>query len=601
MNLLQSLQPKSLFGRFFLVFVVTLTVSALALVLVLPRQMEDRMVAIAEQDTLQKIQSIRPVINLYLGGRLSYAEMNSQLDTLERLLGGQLYVVNHHGMILVSSPGFGSELHQQYISDEDYEALLQGQQITRREADGNILTIAVPIVGEVLAFGQGVQQLFFGALYLQMPVEAVLTTALVARRQVAMLPLIVTSIAFITAGLISRSLGRPLARMSHAALHMAQGEYAIRISDVRDDELGRLGQSFNHMAESLESSMRSLKEERDRISNLVYALTEGVIATDVQQEVLLLNPAAATYLQLNLDDTLGKPLAQLPLPESLRVHLTSDSLAPQSATFALEEQTVLRVTTSPLSDDQGRFAAQVAVLQDITQDHLLEEQRKAFVANVSHELRTPLTSIQGFVEGMLDQTIPPEQRDRYLNIIHQESVRLTKLIYELLELSHIESGQLQLHLEAIELAPLLQSILLRTSIASGREDVVFQVQLSPEKPVIIADADCLEQILINLLSNAIKFTPQGGTVQVRSYLADSPEEKLVIEVLDSGAGIDEENLPFIWDRFFKADKSRSSKGSGLGLSIVRSLVETHKESIWVENRPPLGACFAFTLPLNRTP
>jgi two-component system sensor histidine kinase ResE len=410
------------------------------------------------------------------------------------------------------------------------------------------------------------------------------------------MPFVVFCAAIIMGGFIARSLSRPLHRLSLAALHMARGDYATRITEKRDDELGQLGQSFNLMAVSLETSIRTLKDERDRIRNLIHALTEGVIATDSELRILLLNPAAAEYLGLDLQGSIGRSVVSLPLPKMLKEQLTNSALIPQSSIVTVSEQLALGVTTSPLSDPYGNLSAQIAILKDITESYRLEEQRREFVANVSHELRTPLTSIRGFVEGMLDHTIPEQQNERYLNIIHQESIRLTKMIHELLDLSHIESGRLQLHPEVVELRPLLQGIWLRTRVAAGREDISLELTLSPAEPVILADPDRIEQIFINLLSNAMRYTPEGGTITIASLpLTENGLDKLVIEITDSGAGIDPENLPYIWDRFFKADRSRSSGGTGLGLSIVRSLVEAHQETIWAENRPPLGACFAFTM------
>ncbi|MCL2497791.1 MAG: cell wall metabolism sensor histidine kinase WalK [Symbiobacteriaceae bacterium] len=589
-------RPKSLFTRFFLSFLVTLTISALAIIMLMPQQMENLLVNLAEDELISKMAKVRPTVQLYLSGRITYAEMQNNVIILESLLGGQIYVVDRNGVIRVSSVDYGNLLLRQRISDEDYQSLAAGEQITRREQ--GTITLASPI--HVTARSPLMeQQVFFGALYLQVPLAALTTTALIARQQVRVMPLIVSFFAMLMSVLTAHSLSQPLQRMSNAALRMARGEYATRITEERDDELGQLGRSFNLMAVSLEVSVRSLKDERDRIRNLIFALTEGVIATDDQQRVLLLNPSAANYLHLDLIGSLGRPLGELPLPKSITQLLTSSSLLPQSNNIE-EEGHVLSVATSPLSDGAGGLSGQIAIIKDITEAAKLEEQRRVFVANVSHELRTPLTSIQGFVEGILDQTVPPELQERYLNIIHQECIRLTRMIRELLDLSHFESGQMELYPEVVELRPMLQSIILQATSAAGREDLHWELELSPEAPLLYCDPDCLGQILLNLLSNATRFSPNQGVIRVRTAPQGEEEgAKLQIEISDQGPGIAAEDLPYIWDRFFKADRSRSSKGTGLGLAIVRSLVEAHQETIWVESRSGEGATFGFTMALYR--
>ena len=590
-------QPKSLFTRFFLSFLVTLTISALAIILLMPQQIENRLVDAAEKDLVNKLDLVRPTILMYLNGRLSYAEVQTNLSILESLLGGTLYIVDATGTIRVASEEYGNTLLRQRVSDEDLAALQEGEQITRRE-ESSVMTIAMPIFAE-LRTPVGSQRSFYGGIYLQVPLEALRTIALVARQQVRVMPLIVCSFAMLISAIVAHSLSQPLQRMNSAALRIARGDYATRIHEERDDELGQLGKSFNLLAVSLEISIRSLKDERDRFRNLILALTEGVIASDAQQRVMLLNPSAASFFNLNIFETLGKPLKDLPIPEGLLELLTSTTAKPQSGAIKNGEQ-VLAVTTSPLSDDTGELTAQIAVLKDITESWRLEEERRTFVANVSHELRTPLTSIQGFVEGILDETIPPEHQERYLNIIHQECIRLTRMIHELLDLSHIESGALLLNPEPVELKPLLQSIWLQTRTAAERSDVELELALDPPEPLLFADADRLEQILINLLSNALKFTPPGSCIEVKSHLcsgSSEESERMQIEICDQGPGIAAEDLPYIWDRFFKGDRSRSSSGTGLGLAIVHSLVEAHQESIWVENREP-GAAFCFTMKMG---
>ncbi|MCL2549231.1 MAG: cell wall metabolism sensor histidine kinase WalK, partial [Symbiobacteriaceae bacterium] len=305
MHNLRPFRPKSLFARFFLTFLFTMTVSTMAIILLMPRQLEGLLVAHAERDIINKIARVRPSAERFLSGRLMFAEIQNTLALLEDLLGGGLYIADQQGTIRAFSPLYGSELLNRQITEEDFQTLQEGHQFTRREADSRTLTIAVPITQDVVTLLHGRQTFYFGALYLQVPLEALRTTALVTGQQLAAMPLIVCLTALAMGGLISRSLSRPLQRLSLATLHMAQGDYTTRVTERRDDELGQLGSSFNRMAVSLEMSIRHLRDERDRIHNLIHALTEGVIATDAERRILLLNPAAAEYLHLDLESTMG--------------------------------------------------------------------------------------------------------------------------------------------------------------------------------------------------------------------------------------------------------------------------------------------------------
>jgi two-component system sensor histidine kinase ResE len=259
---------------------------------------------------------------------------------------------------------------------------------------------------------------------------------------------------------------------------------------------------------------------------------------------------------------------------------------------------VLALTVSPVFDANDEVTGKVVVLQDVTEAHRLEQLRRDFVANVSHELRTPLTSIRGFLEGILDETIPMSSAPRYLNIIHQETLRLTRLIHDLLDLSHIESGKLHLNRRSITLNAMIESLTWQARSATHQESVTINLDLDPTDPPVYADPDRIGQVILNLVTNAFKFTPSEGSVSVRTRSEDG---KLCVQVQDSGSGIPPQDLPYIWDRFYKADRSRSKEaGFGLGLAIVKSLIEAHGETITANQAPGGGALFTFFLPLRQS-
>jgi len=228
-----------------------------------------------------------------------------------------------------------------------------------------------------------------------------------------------------------------------------------------------------------------------------------------------------------------------------------------------------------------------------------EQMRVSFVANVSHELKSPMTSIQGFAQGMVDGTIAPQEHPRYLNIILDETKRLTKMVRELLDLSQVENGKFPLNITSFDLNELIRRVIIRYIDRMEEKGIEPEVEFRQEYSYVQADSERIEQVLVNLVDNAIKFTPEGGSIRIMTHTA---QDKVLISIADSGFGIPQEDLPFIFDRFYKADKSHTDKkGTGLGLAIVRSILEQHGESIQAASREGSGTTFSFALKAAEKP
>lgn len=254
---------------------------------------------------------------------------------------------------------------------------------------------------------------------------------------------------------------------------------------------------------------------------------------------------------------------------------------------------VYLVHTLPIRDKHGEIFAGMAMTQDITERKEAERLKDEFVSTVSHELRTPLTSLRGFAELMLTRDFPPEKRREFLTIIHSESVRLTNLINDFLDLQRIQSGRQTYQFDRIEVAPLLQESLAVFRRENGKH--AFRLAVSDPLPVVRADAARVRQVLANLLSNAVKFSPHGGTITVG---AQREGAHVMVWVADQGVGIPPEALPKLFGKFFRVDntEARSIGGTGLGLALVKDIIEAHGGRVWVESEPGKGSTFFFTLP-----
>jgi signal transduction histidine kinase len=222
-----------------------------------------------------------------------------------------------------------------------------------------------------------------------------------------------------------------------------------------------------------------------------------------------------------------------------------------------------------------------------------EDLRSGFVANVSHELRSPLTSIHGFAQGMLDGTIPQGEHQKYLDVIVGETRRLNKLIRELLDLSQIESGKFPLNMQSFDINELIRRVLITFEEKINNKSLEIEVDFRQDRAMVTADPDRIEQVLINLLDNAIKFTEDSGRIKIWTH---SASDKMLVGVGDNGPGIPEEDQPYVWERFYKVDKSHSGKkGTGLGLSIVKKIIDQHGERITMQSQPGNGTVFVFSV------
>ncbi len=224
----------------------------------------------------------------------------------------------------------------------------------------------------------------------------------------------------------------------------------------------------------------------------------------------------------------------------------------------------------------------------------LDNMRREFIANVSHELRTPMTTIRGFIQGVLDGTIPYELQNNYLKIVMDETDRLNRLVNNLLDLAKLEAGEINLKFEAFDINELIRISVIKLQGFIMEKELDFRADFELEKMYVYADRDSIQRVIINLIHNAIKFTEKGGKVTVCSYYK---KNRVVVVVKDTGIGISDDEMKRIWERFHKVDKSRSKdkNGIGLGLAIVKNIINEHQQDIWVESEMGKGASFHFTL------
>ena len=352
-------------------------------------------------------------------------------------------------------------------------------------------------------------------------------------------------------------------------------------------------------AEQLERRVRELEFQRNQAQIILESMMEAVVALDADGQVLWLNASAQRLLGLTGDQAAGKRLTELlrhpELSELVEEALRQRRVAARELHMFSPREQVIRIQAAPC-EGGPEHAALVLVAQDVTDIRRLEAMRREFVANVSHELKTPLTSINGLVETLLDGALDDVANNRrFVTLISEEAIRLSRLIDDLLELAQIESKATPLALQPVDLRALIDSVgaSLRPQLDARR--VTLEVAVPPKTATVRGDPERLRQVVLNLLDNAMKFNKDGGRITVQATTEGSMV-RLAVE--DTGIGIPEQDLPRIFERFYRVDKARSRElgGTGLGLAIVKHLVELHGGRVEVRSRPGQGSVFTVTLP-----
>jgi two-component system phosphate regulon sensor histidine kinase PhoR len=410
--------------------------------------------------------------------------------------------------------------------------------------------------------------------------------------------LIVASIAaLILAFVLSSLVLTPLERIRHIAANIAAGDLHARVEPRPLGEMGDMADAFNQMARSLEEQIAKASRDRSRMLAALGSTADAVIALDNSDVIAFANPAAEKLLQRPLSGLVGRPfvwaIADAAVIEAL--HASRDIHQPQRLLVERPNGRYLEVVLTPIID--GGDWATLAMFHDVTNVRRVEQVRRDFVANVSHELRTPLASLKSVIETLQAGAIEePEVAAEFLSRGDQELDRLVLMVEELLELSRIESGEVALALEEVAAADLLTTAVDRMKPKAERHGLNLALDIPHPLADITADRNLLERAIVNLIDNAVKFTPSGGDIRVSGSVDDG---LLTIAVRDTGEGIDPDDLPRVFERFYKADRARRRGGTGLGLAIVKHSVEAHGGSIFAESEPGRGSRFSFSIPARQ--
>lgn len=403
------------------------------------------------------------------------------------------------------------------------------------------------------------------------------------------------AVAILLSFILARTITNPVQRLTRTAQRIAAGDFSQQPQAESADEIGNLTRTFGEMAKVLENTLAEVNGERNKLSTLFTYMADGVVAFDKSGHILHMNPAAQQMLGMEF----GPELIYTQVFPNLNVE--ESDLGEGGRYIEIDyaaNKRILKILLAMFGTAEDENSGIMAVLHDITEQKKLDSSRREFVANVSHELRTPLTNVKGYTETLLDagDELDGETRRNFLQVIYNESDRMTHIVKDLLTLSQLDYGKMDMEMSPIPVKLIVQNIASAMLIEARGQGLTLETKLEEPLPLILADRNRMEQVIANIVSNAIKYNRPGGTVTLSAF---SQEDKVVIKVQDTGIGIPQEDIPRLFERFYRVDKARSRErgGTGLGLAIAKEIVEQHQGTIGVESQLDAGTTVTITLPV----
>ncbi|MBN1640413.1 MAG: HAMP domain-containing protein [Anaerolineae bacterium] len=528
-----------------------------------------------------------------LGDLTGPENLDPAANRYARLVGARVTLIAPDGAVVGESHQSRLQMDNHLYRPEVQAALREGEGSSIRFSDTvgyDMMYVAVRIDRDGVPLG---------IARVALPLSSARAQIAQLRRTLIVGSLVATVLAAALAIAIAERIVRPVRRLTGVAERLASGDLNARLLPSGRDEVAQLTRAFNNMADQLRTQMGTLAREQSRLAAVLENAAIGIMITDAQGQVSLVNPAAARLLGTSPDKALGLSFAQ-----AVRYHQLielwqrcRDDQVEQSGVVEIALQDLfLQAIVKPFHE--GDVPGYLILLQDLTRVRRLETVRRDFISNISHELRTPLAGLKALVDTLRDGALEdPPAAQRFLDRMEVEVDALTQMVEELLELSRIESGKIPLRLRPTPLAEVIAPTVERLRPQAERAEVALVVDLPPDAKPVLVDAERVQRVVTNLMHNAIKFTPAGGRVRVTArdprVATEGPLPAQVralergswtiVAVHDNGIGIDPDDLPRIFERFYKADRARSSGGTGLGLAIAKHIVQGHGGQIWADS------------------
>ncbi|MBR0129898.1 MAG: HAMP domain-containing protein [Firmicutes bacterium] len=545
----------------------------------------------------------------FLGG---FAELEPYSEEIQQSLDGswtsgfsqELSVVDEKLRVVASTNSNlkGRNAADVFDSDIIVSALVQGRSTESESQTGSISVknLCFPVQHTDVSG----RSAYTGAVYVRADlssINAFLSQSRMIFLQAMALALVIT---VVLGFMVARSITEPINDVTKTVEKMSQGDFSASIAVKSDDEIGQLAEMFNLMQQKLDQTIAEINNEKNKLGTILEYMADGLIAIDLDGNVLQVNPTARHILgipsdipseSLKYSEILGHFSADMEL------NALKDACRDGSGESLLRgDEYTYAVRFDRFKDENGEDVGIIIIMQDMTERQRLEDMQTDFVANVSHELKTPLTNIKSYTETLLDGALDdPDTARNFLQIVDSEADRMNRLVKDLLQLSRMDHGQDPLFLKESNVISLVNMAIMKMELSARHKGLEIRSLYDIEGDIrAMMDRDRMEQVLLNVLSNAIKYTNEGYvSIDVKEQ---SGQIKIIVS--DTGIGIPEASLSRIFERFYRVDKarSRSMGGTGLGLAITKQIVEEHKGSIEAESSEGKGTTVVISLPsVNR--
>ncbi len=590
---------RSLSSRFIAIFVILVLVTTLIFGVLFTRFLYQYDIENIEKNVDRLAERLIPKLNGYDSFEKNASEISSFVDTETEIgYSEQIFVVSKNKIIATSSESLVGNVEN--LLDSEILILSETGKSTSKICSVMLDGAEFRTFDKAFPVEKNGKEI--GVLYIKYSLKDLDESS--SNSFMIMVQSLAVSLGFslILAVLIASSITRPINKITDMAAEISMGNFDEKILINSDDEIGKLSKMFNYMAEKLSTSLNETYREKNKMEAILNNIIDGIIAVNDTGEVLHINPSAKYMLtKLSVFNTTSyKDLSQF-FPKSLSFDNLISLKEPEEFRETIEAgRNYFEARCENFYDERGSKKGIILVFQDITKEHKLEKMRRDFIANVSHELKTPITSVKSYSETMLElDEMDKETSEYFLKVINSEADRMSALVNDLLQLSALDAGKIHLKIETYSLNKMFENILRRFDMQIKKEKMTYSLDLPEQEVVAEFDYDRIEQVLSNLITNAIKYSEEGSKIEV---ILNENNDMAEIIVKDNGIGIPAEDVDKLFNRFYRVEKSRQRKagGSGLGLSIVKQILNLHHANIRVNSTLGKGSSFIVELPLKHS-
>lgn len=598
---------QSIRFRIALVFVLLMIVALELLGAFFVRQMERQ-----NLQTFQQQIKLQKYVTDQLNGALQKSNTNDANHRIQDILSGlnntdieEIQVIDNTGVIRGTISVSGQQTIGQKTTDINAQKALSDDQSYLKSQMVNESGVRKQILTMPLTVNSGRTNDAIGVVVIKASLAKVYRNINNVMRLFVIAGALALFVSITLALFLARTLTRPIEKINEQTTRIAQGDYSMVNHIYGVDELSQLAISVNELSTRVEESTEAVNSERNRLDSVLTHMADGVLAANRRGEITIINQAAANFVGKTPEKALGSnviDLLHLQGKRKLRDMLENldDFLIDLSDD---SHDLLVQAYVSLIKRQSGFISGLVVVLHDITEQQRIDSERRMFVSNVSHELRTPLTSVRSYVDALADGAIDdPEMSHNFLGVVQDETQRMIRMINDLLELSRLDQGTMEVKLEIVNLNSLFNFVLDRFDMIlendakkdNGNKQYKIQREFTKQDVWVEVDPDKFTQVLDNIMNNAVKYSPDGGTITARLI---KTKTRAILSISDEGLGIPRKDLDNIFNRFFRVDKSRSRAqgGTGLGLAISKEVVEKFKGRIWVDSVENRGSTFYISL------